>query len=86
MTLVRFPPTIRRPTRYRMLPESDATPTHPGWYWFQPETIARALSVEVRMTKGTLTVWWPTQDKPVGHLNGCWHGPISPLSFGPGRQ
>jgi len=61
------------------------SPTKPGVYWFQSETMARALMVEVRVMNGELTVWWPNQDKPVAHLNGCWHGPISPSS-GPGRQ
>jgi len=59
------------------------SPTKPGVYWFQSETMARALMVEVRVMNGELTVWWPNQDKPVAHLNGCWHGPISPSS-GPG--
>jgi hypothetical protein len=39
--------------------------------------------VEVRVMSGELTVCWPNQDKPVAHLNGCWHGPIHPSS-GPG--
>jgi len=56
------------------------SPTKPGVYWFQSETMARALMVEVRVMNGELTVWWPNQDKPVAHLNGCWHGPISPSS------
>jgi hypothetical protein len=59
------------------------SPTKPGVYWFQSETMARALMVEVRVMNGELTVWWPNQDKPVAHLNGCWHGPIS-SSSGPG--
>jgi hypothetical protein len=62
------------------MPESDATPTHPGWYWFQPETAARALMVEVRLTDGQLTVWWPNEDQPVGKLNGFWRGPMRRLS------
>jgi hypothetical protein len=60
------------------------SPTKPGVYWFQSETMARALMVEVRVMNEELTVWWPTQDKPVAHLNGCWHGPIPPSS-GPGN-
>ena len=60
------------------------SPTKPGVYWFQSETMARALMVEVRVMNGELTVWWPNHDKPVAHLSGCWHGPISPSS-GPGR-
>ena len=67
---------IRRGTEY---------PTKPGIYWFQSENMARALMVEVRMMNGELTMWWPTQDTPVAHLTGCWHGPIS-LSSGPGSQ
>ena len=53
-------------------------PTKPGVYWFQSRTMARALMVEVRVMNGELTVWWLTEDKPVAHLNGCWHGPIPP--------
>ena len=68
-----------------MSPESDATPTHPGWYWFQPETVSRALMVEERMTNGTLTVWWPNEDRPVAKLKGHWRGPIPPSS-GPGSR
>jgi hypothetical protein len=60
------------------------SPTKPGVYWFQSETMARALLVEVRVMNEELTVWWPTQDKPVAHLNGCWRGPIPPSS-GPGN-
>ncbi len=47
--------------------------------------MAKALMVEVRMMNEELTVWWPTQDKPVADLTGCWHGPIPP-STGPGSQ
>ena len=68
-----------------MSPESDATPTHPGWCWFQPETVSRALMVEVRMTNGTLTVWLPNEDQPVAKLKGHWRGPIPPSS-GPGSR
>ena len=35
------------------------SPTKPGVYWFQSETMARALMVEVRVMNGELTVWWP---------------------------
>ena len=61
------------------------SPTKPGIYWFQSENMAKALMVEVRMINEELTVWWPTQDKPVADLTGCWHGPIPP-STGPGSQ
>jgi hypothetical protein len=63
----------------------SAIPTHPGWYWFQPETTSRILMVEVRMTNGELTVWWPNEDQPVTNLNGHWRGPIPPSS-GPGSR
>ncbi len=62
------------------LGRGTASPTKPGVYWFQSETMARALMVEVRVMNGELTVWWPTQDTPVADLTGCWHGPISPSS------
>jgi hypothetical protein len=67
------------------LGRGTASPTKPGVYWFQSETMARALLVEVRAMNGELTVWWPNQDTPVADLTGCWHGPISP-SAGPGSQ
>ena len=54
------------------------SPTKPGIYWFQSKTMARALKVEVHVMNGELTVRWPTQDKPVAQLNGCWRGPIAP--------
>jgi len=41
--------------------------------------------VEVRVTNGELTVWWPNQDEPVTNLKGRWRGPIPPAS-GPGSQ
>jgi hypothetical protein len=31
--------------------------------------------VDVRVTDGELTVWWPTDDQPVANLNGHWRGP-----------
>ena len=67
------------------LGSGTASPTKPGVYWFQSKTMAKALMVEIRVMNEELTVWWPNQDIPVGHLNGCWHGPISPSS-GPGSQ
>ena len=54
------------------------SPTKPGAYWFQSKTMARALKVEVQVMNGELRVRWPTQDKPVAQLNGCWRGPIPP--------
>ena len=60
-------------------------PTQPGAYWFQPETVGRALLVEVRLTEGQLTVWWPKTHQPVGNVNGRWRGPIPP-STGPGSR
>ena len=41
--------------------------------------------VEVRLTDGQLTVWWPTDDQPVANLKGYWRGPIPPSS-GPGSR
>jgi hypothetical protein len=63
-----------------MSPESETIPTRPGVYWYQPETMLRALMVEVRLTDGQLTVWWPNQDQPVAKLKGTWRGPIPPSS------
>jgi len=34
--------------------------------------------VQVRLTEGELTVWWPNQDTPVATLAGYWEGPIPP--------
>ena len=39
--------------------------------------------VEVRLTNGELTVWWPNEDQPVVNLKGRWRSPIPP-STGPG--
>jgi hypothetical protein len=41
--------------------------------------------VDVRMTNGELTAWWPTEDQPVPNLKGHWRGPIPPSS-GPREQ
>ena len=38
--------------------------------------------MQVRLTNGELTVWWPNQDTPVAKLKGHWRGPIPP-STGP---
>ena len=60
------------------------SPTMPGAYWFQSETMARL--VEVRLTNGELTVWWPpSEDQPLPKLKGHWRGPIPPSS-GPGSR
>jgi hypothetical protein len=67
------------------LASGTESPTKPGVYWFQSGTMAKALMVEVRVMHGALTVWWPTQDKPVAHLAGCWRGPIPPAT-GPGSR
>ena len=48
--------------------------TKPGVYWFQSGTTSRALMVEVRLTNGEFTVWWPNQDTPVATLKGHWRG------------
>jgi uncharacterized protein YqjF (DUF2071 family) len=55
------------------------SPTKPGVYWFQSETMSRAMMVEVRVTNGQLTVWWPNQDEPVAKMKGHWRGPITPF-------
>jgi hypothetical protein len=60
-------------------------PTQPGTYWFQRETTSRAIMVDVRVTNGQLTVWWPTDDQPVANLKGHRRGPIPPSS-GPGSR
>jgi hypothetical protein len=39
----------------------------------------RELMVEVRVTNGQLTVWWPNNDEPVANLKGRWRGPIRPF-------
>ena len=41
-------------------------PTQPGTYWFRRELTSMAIMVEVRVTDGVLTVWWPDIDQPVG--------------------
>jgi len=43
-------------------------PTQPGCYWFRHEPSSRAIMVDVRVTDGELTVWWPTIDQPVAKL------------------
>jgi hypothetical protein len=65
--------SLRSEADLRGGPES---PTKLGIYWFLPETLTKALMVEVRVTNGELTVWWPNQDKPVANLKGKWRGPI----------
>jgi hypothetical protein len=65
---------------------SPESPTQPGVYWFQSESMFWAVMVEVRMTNGELTVWWPPKlDEPVANLKGWWRGPICPSS-GPGSH
>ena len=66
------------------LPEANLrgtieSPTKPGVYWFQSETMSRAMMVEVRVTNGQLTAWWPSQDEPVAKMKGHWRGPITPF-------
>jgi hypothetical protein len=60
-------------------------PTKPGVYWFQPETMPRALMVDVHVRDGQLTVWWPNETQQVAKLKGRWRGPIPPSS-GPGSR
>ena len=62
------------------LRNTTESPTKPGVYWFHSETASRPLMVEVRMTNGQLTVWWPNQNAPVANLKGRWRGPIPPSS------
>jgi hypothetical protein len=73
------------------LPEADLrgspeSPTQPGAYRYQSETMSRAMMVDVRLTNGELTVWWLTRpDGPVANLKGWGRGPIA-LSSGPGSR
>jgi hypothetical protein len=60
-------------------------PTQPGTYWFKREPTFRAIMVDVRVTDGQLTVWWPNFDQPVAKLKGHWRGPMPPSS-GPGSR
>ncbi len=59
-------------------------PTHPGWFWWTRDGQSTEIMVEVRLTNGELTVWWPNQDTSVAKLRGSWRGPIPP-STGPGN-
>jgi hypothetical protein len=62
------------------------SPTKPGVYWFQSESMFWAVMVDVRMTNGELMVQWLTRpDEPVAKLKGHWRGPIPP-SMGPGSR
>jgi hypothetical protein len=60
-------------------------PTQPGAYWFQPETLPRALMGDVHARDGQLMVWWPNKAQPVAKLKGRWRGPIPP-STGAGSR
>jgi len=60
-------------------------PTQPGTYWFRRELTSMAIMVEVRVTDGVLTVWWPNIDQPVTKFKASWRGPIPP-STGPGSR
>ena len=58
-------------------PGDNESPTQPGVYWFQSESMFWAIMVEVRLTNGELMVWWPPkQDEPVANLKGHWRGPL----------
>jgi hypothetical protein len=62
-------------------PGDNESPTTPGTYWFQSETMPRAMMVEIRVVNGQLMVLWLTrQDEPVANLKGRWRGPIAPSS------
>ena len=60
------------------IPWSIEPPTQPGTYWFRREPSSREILVDVRMTNGELTVWWPDIDQPVAKLRAHWRGPIPP--------
>jgi len=66
-------------------PQTTTPPTQPGWYWWKREDQSREIMVQVRLTNGELTVWWPNQDTPIAKLKGSWRGPI-PASAGPGSR
>jgi hypothetical protein len=69
------------------LRDSPESPTQPGVYWFQSETMLRAVMVDVRMTDGELMVCWLTRpDEPVAKLKGHWRGPTPPSTTGPGSR
>jgi hypothetical protein len=65
--------------------QTTTAPTQPGWYWWKRDGQSTEIMVEVRLTNGELTVWWPNQDTPVAKLKGSWRGPIAP-STGPGSR
>jgi hypothetical protein len=68
------------------LPVTTDAPTQAGTYWFQAETMPRAVMVDVRMTDGELMVTWLTRpDESVANLKGHWRGPIR-ASSGPGSR
>jgi len=55
----------------------NESPTQPGVYWFQSESMFWAVMVEVRLTNGEMMVWWPPkQDEPVANLKGHWRSPL----------
>jgi len=63
---------------------SSEPPTQPGCYWFRRESSSRAIMVDVRVTDGVLTVWWPNIDQPVEKFKEAhWRGP-TPSSAGLG--
>jgi hypothetical protein len=64
------------------LQDSPNSPTTPGVYWYQSESMFWAVKVEIRMTNGELMVWWLTrQDEPAAKLKGHWRGPIPPSAW-----
>jgi hypothetical protein len=58
---------------------------NPGVYWFLSETMSEARMVEVRVTDGELTVWWPNKDQPIANLKGRCFGPIPPSTVAGSR-
>ena len=54
------------------------TPTQPGWYWGKRDDQSQEIMVQVCITDGELTVFWPNEDTPVAKLKGTWRGPIQP--------
>src|SRR5262245_39685658 len=53
-------------------------PITPGIYWFRHEHSSEEIMVDVGLTDGVSTVWWPIINHPVAKLRGSWSGPIPP--------
>lgn len=74
--------SMRNPATFSEVdhPSEIDLPTKPGLYWFQRDAMSKEIMLEVRLTNGALTVWWPNEDQPIVNLNGRWRGPILPSS------